>query len=135
MFTKSCRPFDNPALAQEPLLASEDFALGNFERALERSERFVMLVPNEAWAWRFKGECLFSLGRYEDASLCFQKALDLGGIGTEDTFLWQAIAQERTGNLDAARDTLESALADSDEVPLDLLHKAKEQLRSIGKVA
>ena len=135
MFTKSCRPFDNPALAQEPLLASEDFALGNFERALERSERFVLLVPQEAWAWRFKGECLFSLGRYEEASLCFQKALDLGGIGTQDTFLWQAIALERTGDLDAARDTLETALAGSDEVPLELLQKAKHQLQSIRSAA
>ena len=135
MFTKSCRPFDNPALAREPLLASEDFALGNFERALERSERFVTLVPNEAWAWRFKGECLFSLGRYEEASLCFQKALDLGGIGTQDTFLWQAIALERTGDLDRARHTLQTALAACPEVPEDLLHKAEKQLRSMEDAA
>lgn len=135
MFHKSCRPFDDSALAREPLRAAEDFARGDFEQALERSERFVRLGPNEAWAWRFRGECLFALGRYQEASRCFRRALELGGIGTEDTFLWQAIALERTGDVAGARHTLEEAMAHGESVPGELWSKAESQLRALPPVA
>ncbi|MEM8931022.1 MAG: hypothetical protein AAGE94_07595 [Acidobacteriota bacterium] len=129
----SCRPFDDPTAVREPLLASEDFGRGHYDRALERSERFVMRAPCEAWSWRFKAECLLSLGRAAEAAACFDRALTYGGPGTEDTALWMAIAQHRAGDTAAAGATLRAFLASDPEA--SLADRARATLAELGLAA
>ena len=129
----SCRPFDDPATLREPLIASEEFGRGLYHRALERSERFVLRFPREAWCWRFKAECLLELGRAVDAADCFDRALSLGGSGTEDTALWKAIAQHRAGDLPGAVSTLRAFLATGPEA--SLAERARATLAELGLAA
>lgn len=50
---------------------------GNFEQALSYFEQAVLLDQNNAEIWNLKGASLRSLGRYDDALECFNKALEL----------------------------------------------------------
>lgn len=134
--SRSFSPLEPPALSQETQSASEAFLNGRFGEALESSERLVSQQPREAWSWRFRGECFLFLQRFEDANLCFEKAMSLGAGGTEDTFLWQALALHHSGDPDGARSILESFLAK--EPPLaevscrgELVSKARTTLQSI----
>lgn len=121
---RSLQPFDPPALSQETLTASEAFLDGRYTEALESSERFVSQKPGEAWSWRFRGECFLFLQRFEDAAACFEKAMSLGAGGTEDTFLWKALAMHNAGEPEAARSILESFLEDEANHP-ELASKAR----------
>ena len=123
---------DEPPLSQQTLAASEAFMDGRFGEALETSESLIDKMPREAWSWRFKGECLLFLQRYEDAAECFQKAMELGAYGTEDTFLWQAMALQNAGEPEKAKAVLESFLAQDGGLP-DLTHKAQSSLGDLRR--
>lgn len=123
-------PLDEPPLAQQTLAASEAFLDGRFGEALATSESLIHKMPREAWSWRFKGECLLFLQRFDDAAECFRHAMELGACGTEDTFLWRALALQAAGQPDAARQVLESFLA-TEAGPLELAAKARTTLTSL----
>ena len=50
---------------------------GNFEDALSYFEQALMLKPDDPDLWNQKGIALRSLGRYDEASECYNKSLQL----------------------------------------------------------
>ena len=50
---------------------------GNFEDALSFFEQALLLEPNNPDLWNQKGVALRSLGRYNEASECYNKSLQL----------------------------------------------------------
>ena len=50
---------------------------GNFEDALSFFEQALLLKPNDPDLWNQKGVALRSLGRYDEASECYNKSLQL----------------------------------------------------------
>ena len=50
---------------------------GNFENALSFFEQALLLEPNNPDLWNQKGIVLRSLGRYDEASECYNRSLQL----------------------------------------------------------
>ena len=50
---------------------------GNFEDALSFFEQALLLNPDNPDLWNQKGVALRSLGRYDEASECYDKSLQL----------------------------------------------------------
>ena len=50
---------------------------GNFENALSFFEQALLLKPDDPDLWNQKGVALRSLGRYDEASECYNKSLQL----------------------------------------------------------
>ncbi|MDC0212123.1 tetratricopeptide repeat protein [Candidatus Nitrosopelagicus sp.] len=50
---------------------------GNFEDALSYFEQALLLKPDDPDLWNQKGVALRSLGRYDEASDCYNKSLQL----------------------------------------------------------
>ena len=50
---------------------------GNFENALSFFEQALLLAPDNPDLWNQKGVVLRSLGRYNEASECYKKSLQL----------------------------------------------------------
>jgi len=55
----------------------ENLRDGNFESALSFFEQALLLMPNDPDLWNQKGVALRSLGRYDEASECYNKSLQL----------------------------------------------------------
>ena len=50
---------------------------GNFEDTLSYFEQALLLKPDDPDLWNQKGVALRSLGRYDEASECYNKSLQL----------------------------------------------------------
>ena len=50
---------------------------GNFKNALNFFEQALLLKPDDPDLWNQKGVALRSLGRYDEASECYNKSLQL----------------------------------------------------------
>jgi Flp pilus assembly protein TadD len=50
---------------------------GNFENALSFFEQALLLKPDDPDLWNQKGVTLRSLGRYDEASECYNRSLQL----------------------------------------------------------
>ena len=50
---------------------------GNFEDALSYFEQALLIKPDDPDLWNQKGVTLRSLGRYDEASECYNKSLQL----------------------------------------------------------
>ena len=50
---------------------------GNFEDALSYFEQALLIKPDDPDLWNQKGVALRSLGRYDEASECYNKSLQL----------------------------------------------------------
>ena len=50
---------------------------GNFENALSFFEQALLLKPDDPDLWNQKGVTLRSLGRFDEASECYNKSLQL----------------------------------------------------------
>ena len=50
---------------------------GNFEDALSFFEQALILKPDDPNLWNQKGVALRSLGRYDEASECYNRSLQL----------------------------------------------------------
>ena len=98
---------------------------------MRRADAILDLGPAVALSWRFKGECLVSLERYGEAVKCFEKSEMIGGPGTEDVFLWKALALYNSGSRDTARRLLMKFL-DSDGEDPELVQQAENTLRGFG---
>ena len=61
-------------LIQNGVINLED---GNFEDALSFFEQALLLEPDNPDLWNQKGVALRSLGRYNEASECYNKSLQL----------------------------------------------------------
>ena len=62
------------SLIQKGITNLED---GNFEDALSYFEQALLLKPDDPDLWNQKGVALRSLGRYDEASECYNKSLQL----------------------------------------------------------
>ena len=56
---------------------TENLREGNFESALSFFEQALLLDPENPDLWNQKGIALRSLGRYDEASECYNKSLEL----------------------------------------------------------
>ena len=56
---------------------TENLHEGNFESALSFFEQALLLEPENPDLWNQKGITLRSLGRYDEASECYNKSLQL----------------------------------------------------------
>ena len=56
---------------------TENLHNGNFENALSFFEQALLLKPDDPDLWNNKGIVLRSLGRYNEASDCYNKSLQL----------------------------------------------------------
>ena len=122
------------AALEEPMnleKALDCYRRGAFKEALRRADAILELGPEVALSWRFKGECLVSLEHYGEAVKCFEKSEKIGGPGTEDVFLWKALALYNSGSRDTARRVLMKFL-DSDSQDAELIQLAENTLRGFG---
>ena len=55
----------------------ENIKNGDFEKALSFLEQAILLKPDDHDLWNHKGIALRSLGRYDEASECYNKYLQL----------------------------------------------------------
>ena len=55
----------------------ENLENGNFENALSFFEQALIMKPDDPDLWNQKGVTLRSLGRYDEASECYNKSLQL----------------------------------------------------------
>jgi tetratricopeptide (TPR) repeat protein len=110
--------------------AAEFYRRGDFAEALRRADVILAVVPHVALSWRFKGECLFELERYAEAVACFRRAAELGGPGTEDLFLWQALALHGGGQPAQAAQVIRDFLASGTGTP-ELVAKARGVLAEL----
>ena len=56
---------------------TENLQKGDFENALSFYEQALLLKPDDPDLWNNKGIVLRSLGRYNEASDCYNKSLQL----------------------------------------------------------
>ncbi|MDC0159457.1 tetratricopeptide repeat protein [Candidatus Nitrosopelagicus sp.] len=56
---------------------TENLRKGDFESALSFFEQALLLEPKNPDLWNQKGIALRSLGRYDEASECYNKSLEL----------------------------------------------------------
>jgi hypothetical protein len=79
-------------------------------------------------SWRFRGECLFQMGRYLEAAESFREAGERGGPGVEEMFLWRALSLHNGGRTEEAKAVLRSFLEhDGDRRP-ELVPKVRAAL-------
>ena len=56
---------------------TENLRNGDFENALSFFEQALLLKPDDPDLWNQKGVVLRSLGRYDEASECYNRSLQL----------------------------------------------------------
>src|SRR5262245_25667724 len=112
-FRKKARPDDELDVNR----AMDFFSRGDYHEALRRAEFIAAMGPEVALSWRFRGECLFHLERYADAAESFRRAVALGGEGTEDMFLWEALSLFNGGQREEARQVIRDFLASGAGTP------------------
>lgn len=123
-----------PAALEDPIdvnRALECYRRGAFREALRRAEAILEAGPEVALSWRFRGECLFSLERYVEAAKSFERSESIGGPGTEDAFLWRALALYNGGQRERAKEVVWDFL-ESDNKDDELVAKATNALREFG---
>jgi len=106
------------------------FRKGSFTDALAIADRLIAAAPDVGLSWRFRGECLFSLTRYDEAIAAFDKAAQIGGPGTDDLILWSSLALHNGGKRDEAKARLRDALT-SREASGELRSKIQAALQTL----
>ena len=128
-FRKKKPPSDQDMDAYQ---AVEFFRRGDYTEALRRAEVMLVAGPHVALSWRFKGECLFHLGRYTEAVESFRRAAEIGGEGTEDMFLWQALALHNGGQPEQAKQVIRDFLT-SGAGSSEIVAKARAALAKLER--
>lgn len=104
---------DNDAFSQAYKLIQS----GQEEKGLEKIRKFIESNPKVWNAWFLLGWGLRKLGRYQDALVAFNKALELGGDTNSDTFNEIAICNLEQNNVKEAKEALLKAFKISPEDP------------------
>lgn len=104
---------DNDAFSQAYKLIQS----GQEEKGLEKIRKFIESNPKVWNAWFLLGWGLRKLGRYQDALVAFNKALELGGDTNSDTFNEIAICNLEQNNIKEAKEALLKAFKISPEDP------------------
>jgi len=113
-----------------PNRALEFFSRGDYGEALRRAKAIVSAGPQIALSWQFHGECLFHVERYAEAVESFGRATQLGGPGTEETFLWQALSLHNGGQREEAKQVIRDFLL-SESATSELVAKAQGALAKL----
>ena len=106
----------------------------DYQGALRQVDAMLQEHPDVAMSWRFRGECLFYLQRYDEAAEAFATAARLGGPGTEEMFLWQALSLVNAGKRSEGMELVRSFLAFGNGAP-ELVHKARTALETFERDA
>ncbi|MCB2387254.1 tetratricopeptide repeat protein [Thalassolituus alkanivorans] len=101
----------------DPNIATDCFREGKFTEALKRADAIIQLDKKNPLSWRFKGEVLFQIEKYDDAVKAFESAERIGGVGTEEIFFWRALAYYNSGNLSKANEVFNNYLKADDNSP------------------
>lgn len=104
---------DNDAFSQAYKLIQS----GQEEKGLEKIRKFIESNPKVWNAWFLLGWGLRKLGRYQDALVAFNKAIELGGDTNSDTFNEIAICNLEQNNIKEAKEALLKAFKISPEDP------------------
>jgi tetratricopeptide (TPR) repeat protein len=112
----------------DPRRAAEFFQQGDHAEALRRADVILTAGPQVGMSWRFKGECLFQMHRYNEAETCFLRAHELGGPGTEEVLFWAAFCQHNAGKRGAAVATLEDYI---DSLPPGASERRRQAERAL----
>ena len=127
-----------PGRASEAVADMNDalrlYRQGSYRDALAIGDHLIASGPNIALSWRFRGECLFSLHRYDEAVASFEKAGELGGPGTDDVFLWSSLALHNGGKPEQAKARLRDALA-SNQLSSELRVRTQTALQQLERSA
>jgi uncharacterized protein YegJ (DUF2314 family) len=115
--------------------ATEFFSRGDYREALRRAEAIIEQAPQVGLSWRFRGECLFEMGRFIEAADCFREAEARGGPGVEEMFLWQALALHNGERTDEAKNVIRFFLEKKAAEWPDLVPKAKNALKMFDKAS
>jgi tetratricopeptide (TPR) repeat protein len=99
-----------------------------FEEALAKVDAFLVTRSDVAMAWRFKGECLANLKRYEEAIAPYAKAAEMGGRVAVEAKLSKATAEWNAGKHDDARATLTAVLDEGEAHEESVLARASQML-------
>ena len=83
---------------------------GQHDEALRLAAAILRRAPGDHLTWRFKGEQLFELKRYAEASASFRRSAELSGALTGDIYIWLACSESNAGRRDDAIANLEVAL-------------------------
>ncbi len=102
---------DNDAFTQAYKLIQS----GEEEKGLEKIRTFIENNPKVWNAWFLLGWGLRKLGRYDDALIAFNKALEFGGDSNSDTFNEIAICYLEQNKIHEAKDSLLKAFKLSPE--------------------
>jgi tetratricopeptide (TPR) repeat protein len=108
------------------------FRGGEFEEALECADAIIAKSPENGLSWRFKGECLFSLGRFDDAISSFEAAAARSGEGTQDMFLWISLCHANAGRIPQAKEVLNHYIKIAPDAAPDLIARAQKALETLG---
>jgi tetratricopeptide (TPR) repeat protein len=115
----------------DPNITTDCFREGKFDEALKRANAIIELDETNALSWRFKGEVLFQIERYDESISAFESAEKIGGIGTEEIFFWRALAYYNSGNLNKANEVFSEYLQSGSNNP-QLASKVKAALAKIN---
>lgn len=83
------------------------FRLGNYDAALQANDRVLQRKPNDVYALKGKGLCLFRLGKPEEGIKLLQKAVSLTDESFMDPYYDLAVVLSETGRKDEALAVLE----------------------------
>lgn len=115
--------------------ALQFFRTGDFPAALQCAEEIIAAQGDVGLSWRFKGECLFSMGRFDEAVASFQTAANTGGDGTDDMFLWISLCHANAGRIDEAKQVLNDYLRHSKIATPELIGRAQDALNTLNSMS
>jgi protein O-mannosyl-transferase len=90
-------------------LAEFHLNLREYPPVIALCDSALKYYANQADVWHYKGKALYYLERYEDAALSFERSRKLGPEH-DDTWEFLARAYERSGQFDAAFQTLDVSM-------------------------
>ena len=94
----------------DPNQAVECYKQGNYQEALMRADAMIQAAPSVALSYRFKGEVLLEMQRYQEAIAAFSQAEKIGGPGTEELCCFRALAYINLGDTRSALALLNAQL-------------------------
>ena len=89
----------------------------HYAEALAKVDEFLVSFPNAARPWRFKAECLMKLDRFDEAIVCLDKLVSLGGAPAEGSELLRAVCHYNSFRYDEARLILATVASAPDQTP------------------
>ena len=74
------------------ILSSISVVRRQYNKAMSHAEVIIRLYPEQSHGYALKGDALFAMERYEEASRLYKKALDMGQTAKFDNVYWNLYA-------------------------------------------